>query len=101
MAIHIVHYLSGFFLCCRYFEWQVRYMHLWFEQAKMPGKITRLLTAHGADHLTTRIPTHVSLPPSVPNDEGYSPYNKPAAVDHWLREVRNILPAVSGLSSFR
>eukprot|EP00291_Cryptomonas_curvata_P007075 CAMPEP_0172183900 /NCGR_PEP_ID=MMETSP1050-20130122/19262_1 /TAXON_ID=233186 /ORGANISM="Cryptomonas curvata, Strain CCAP979/52" /LENGTH=252 /DNA_ID=CAMNT_0012857609 /DNA_START=1954 /DNA_END=2712 /DNA_ORIENTATION=- len=33
------------------------------------------------------IPTHVSLPPSVPNDAGYSPYNKPAAVDHWLREA--------------
>jgi hypothetical protein len=66
-------------------------MHLWFEQAKMPGKITRLLTAHGADHLTTMIPTHISLPPSVPNDAGYSPYNKPAAVDHWLREVDYII----------
>ena len=30
---------------------QVRYMHLWFNQAGMPGRITRLLSAAGNDHL--------------------------------------------------
>ncbi len=71
----------------RYFEWQVRYMHLWFKQANMLGKITRLLTANDKDHLAATIPTHVSPPPSVPDDAGYTPYNKPAAVKHWLSEV--------------
>ena len=63
-------------------------MHFWFKQAKMPGKITRLLTAHGPDALATSIPTHVAPPPLVPDDPRYTPYNKPSAVDHWIREVR-------------
>ena len=71
----------------RYFEWQVRYMHLWFKQANMPGKITRLLTANNKDQLAATIPTHVSPPPHVPDDAEYTPYNKPAAVEQWLREV--------------
>ncbi len=53
----------------------------------MPGKITRLLTAHGTDELATTIPTHVAPPPYVPSDAGYTPYNKPTAVEHWIREV--------------
>jgi len=71
----------------RYFEWQVRYMHLWFKQANMPGKITRLLTAHATDELAATIPTHVAPSPSVPNDAGYTPYNKPSAIEHWIREA--------------
>jgi hypothetical protein len=62
-------------------------MHLWFKQADMPGRLTRLLTADGADQLAATIPTHVSPPPRNPLDPGYSPYNKPSAVDHWLRYV--------------
>lgn len=30
---------------------QVRFMHLWFKQAGVPGRITRLLSAGGGDHL--------------------------------------------------
>jgi hypothetical protein len=76
----------------RYFQWQVRYMHYWFKQAKMPGKITRLLTANGADDLANQIPTHVSPPPNVPQDPRYTPYNKPSALDHWLREASHTRP---------
>jgi hypothetical protein len=32
---------------------QSRYMHFWFNQSGMPGRITRLLTVMGADHLGT------------------------------------------------
>ena len=35
----------------RYFEYQSRYSYFWFKQIKMPGQYTRLLSAHGPDHL--------------------------------------------------
>jgi len=72
----------------RHFEWQVRYMHLWFRQAGMPGAITRLLTANGPDSLMGQVPTHVAPPPHNPRDPGYSPYNKPSAVAHWLAQAQ-------------
>ena len=62
-------------------------MHLWFKQADMPGRLTRLLTANAPDSLAATIPTHVAPPPRNPRDPGYSPYNKPSSVEHWLRNV--------------
>jgi len=45
----------------QYFEWQVRYMHLWFQQANMPGYSTPQHTAthcnalqHTLQHTATR-----------------------------------------------
>ena len=35
----------------KYFEYQSRYSYFWFKQSKMPGQYTRLLSAHGPDHL--------------------------------------------------
>jgi hypothetical protein len=35
---------------------QVRFMHLWFKQAGVPGRITRLLSAGGGDHLGKSAP---------------------------------------------
>eukprot|EP00291_Cryptomonas_curvata_P003363 CAMPEP_0172179868 /NCGR_PEP_ID=MMETSP1050-20130122/16874_1 /TAXON_ID=233186 /ORGANISM="Cryptomonas curvata, Strain CCAP979/52" /LENGTH=371 /DNA_ID=CAMNT_0012852833 /DNA_START=1 /DNA_END=1114 /DNA_ORIENTATION=+ len=67
------------------------YMHLWFGQSGMPGRLTRLLTAAGPDDLALggpAIPTHVAPPALVPRDPGYTPYNKPSAVNHWLRKAR-------------
>jgi hypothetical protein len=52
-------------------------MHRWFKQAGMPGKITRLLSAGGPDHLMDEIPTHVA-PPFIKQGDKYAPYNKPA-----------------------
>ena len=63
-------------------------MHFWFKSSNMSGRITRLLTSNGPDDLASIIPTHVSPPPIVPEDPGYTPYNKPSAVDHWLKKVR-------------
>ncbi|EKX36882.1 hypothetical protein GUITHDRAFT_116905 [Guillardia theta CCMP2712] len=72
----------------KYFEWQVRYMHFWFKQANMPGKITRLLSANQPDFLAGEIPTHTSPPykSDDPNDH-YTPYNKPWAIHRWLQDA--------------
>mmetsp|Transcript_53170 Transcript_53170/g.140548 ORF Transcript_53170/g.140548 Transcript_53170/m.140548 type:complete len:406 (-) Transcript_53170:1459-2676(-) len=72
----------------RYFEWQVRFMHHWFKEAQVPGRITRLLSAGGPDFLVGPIPTHVAPPNPVPVDAGYQPYNKPAAIMHWLENSK-------------
>ena len=83
----------------QYFEWQVRYMHLWFAQAQMPGAITRLLSAGGADHLAPvcnasthvcagEIPTHVSSPyQSALAGDAYKPYNKPWSISQWIAQA--------------
>ena len=76
-----------------YFEWQVRYMHFWFRQVGQPGRITRLLSAGGPDHLVGEIPTHVAPPfwdfkPSLRDDRIYTPYNKATAIIHWLQHAR-------------
>jgi len=80
-----------------YFEWQVRYMHLWFKQAKMPGQITRLLSADGPDRLMREkeVPTHVSVPyvSGIANDS-YSPYNKPWAIMRWLAEDKPVAETI-------
>jgi len=34
-----------------YFEYQSRYSYFWFQQVKMPGQYTRLLSASGPDQL--------------------------------------------------
>jgi hypothetical protein len=40
-----------FFQATKYFEYQSRYSYFWFQQVKMPGQYTRLLSATGPDHL--------------------------------------------------
>jgi len=67
-----------------YFEWQVRFMHLWHNQSGTPGRITRLLSATANDHLVDSIATHVAPPHPIIVDRGYQPYNKPAAIINWL-----------------
>lgn len=73
----------------KYFEWQVRYMKMWFEQAGVPGKLTRLLSAGVPDFLaaTGEIATHTSPPYNRPGDF-YTPYNKPWSVQRWLEDEK-------------
>jgi len=69
----------------RYFEWQSRFLAYHFNKSAQAGPLTRLLSGARADHLVTELRTWVAPPYRHLQYDPYVPYNKPAAIAHWLR----------------
>lgn len=66
-------------------EWQVRYNTYWHRKSGQMGGLTRLLSSNRPDHLMDEVPTWVAPRALQLAKDNYSPYNKPMAIDHWLR----------------
>ncbi|CAL8472254.1 g11796 [Coccomyxa elongata] len=77
-----------------YFEWQVIGLAYSFKRAGQPGPLTRLMSCSEEQLKDYKwldlMPTYVApnMAHDKVHDDWYQPYNKPTAIDYWLRDMK-------------